>query len=63
MVIAPKEKSLFAFWRKVRFKGGERETDLLMHAPNSLLSFLVFFFFFSVFVLIFFLFLLLYFFF
>ena len=61
MVITPKEKSLFAFWRKVRFKGGERETDLLMHAhwTNSLLSFLLFFFFFSVFVLIFFLFLLL----
>ena len=32
MVIAPKEKSLFAFWRKVRFEGGERETDLWVHA-------------------------------
>ena len=31
MVIAPKEKSLFAFWKKVRFEG-ERETDLLVHA-------------------------------
>ena len=29
---APKEKSLFAFLKKVRFKGGERETDLLVHA-------------------------------
>ena len=29
----PKEKEfLFAFWKKVRFKGGERETDLLVHA-------------------------------
>ena len=32
MVIASKGKSLFAFWRKVRFEWGERETDLLMHA-------------------------------
>ena len=32
MVIAPKEKSLFAFWKKVRFEGEERETDLLVHA-------------------------------
>ena len=32
MVIVPMGKSLFAFWRKVRFEGGERETDLLMHA-------------------------------
>ena len=32
MVIVPKGKFSFAFWRKVRFKGGERETDLLMHA-------------------------------
>ena len=32
MVIAPKGKSLFAFWRKVRFEGGEREINLLMHA-------------------------------
>ena len=33
MVIALKEKFLFAFWeKKVRFEGGERETDLLVHA-------------------------------
>ena len=32
MVIAPKEKSLFTFWKKVRFEGGEREADLLVHA-------------------------------
>ena len=32
MVIAPKEKSLFAFWKNVRFEGGEREADLLVHA-------------------------------
>ena len=65
MVITPKEKSLFAFWKKVRFEGGERETDLLVHAhwTNSLFSFLVSFLFFSVFFLIFFLFFLLCFFF
>ena len=32
MVIAPKEKSLFGFWKNVRFEGGEREADLLVHA-------------------------------
>ena len=33
MVIAQKKKeSLFAFWKKVRFEEGERETDLLVHA-------------------------------
>ena len=65
MVIAPKEKSLFTFWKKVRFEGGERETDLLVHShwTNSLFSFLVSFLFFSVFFLIFFLFFLLCFFF
>ena len=32
MVIVLKGKSLFAFLEKVRFEGGERETNLLMHA-------------------------------
>ena len=27
-----KKESLFTFWKKVRFEGGERETDLLVHA-------------------------------
>ena len=27
-----KKESLFAFWKKVKFEGGERETDLLVHA-------------------------------
>ena len=27
-----KKESLFMFWEKVRFEGGERETDLLVHA-------------------------------
>ena len=59
--LLPKRKeSLFTFWKKVRFEGGERETDLLVHAhwtnsPFSLVSFL----FFSVFFFIFFLFFLL----
>ena len=42
-----KKESLFTFWKKARFEGGERETDLLVHAycitsPSSLifLSFL-----------------------
>ena len=43
MVIAPKEKSLFAFWKKVRFEGGERETDLWMHALLNQLSFFLVF--------------------
>lgn len=32
MVVAQKKKSLFAFWKKVRFEGGEGENDLWMHA-------------------------------
>ena len=27
-----KKESLFAFWKKVRFEGGKRETDLWVHA-------------------------------
>ena len=31
--LLPKKKvSLFTSWKKVRFEGGERETDLLVHA-------------------------------
>ena len=46
MVIAQKERVLvYVFGKKVRFEGGERETDLLVHAhgtnsPFSLVSFL-----------------------
>ena len=32
-LLTKKKESLFAFWEKVRFEGGERETDLLVHAP------------------------------
>ena len=33
MVIAQKERVLvYVFGKKVRFEGGERETDLLVHA-------------------------------
>ena len=32
-LLPKKKKSLFAFWEKVKFEGGERETDLLVHAP------------------------------
>ena len=32
MVVAQKTESLFAFWKKVGFGGGERETDLRVHA-------------------------------
>ena len=51
-LLPQKKESLFAFWKKVRFEGGERETDLLVHAhwTNSLF-FLVSFLFFSVFFL------------
>ena len=31
-LLPQKKESLFAFWKKVRFEGGERETDLLVHA-------------------------------
>ena len=31
-LLPQKKESLFVFWKKVRFKGGERETDLLVHA-------------------------------
>ena len=55
-LLPQRESPCLRFCRKVRFEGGEREADLLMHAhwTNSPLSFLVFFLFFSVFVLIFF---------
>ena len=44
MVVAQKKEFLFAFWKKVRFEGGERETDLWVHALlNQLSFFLVFF--------------------
>ena len=56
MVVCPKERgSLFAFQKKVRFEGGEREIDLWVHALLNQLSFSQFsFLFFSVFFLIFF---------
>ena len=31
-LLPKKKESLFAFWKKVRFEGGERETDLWVHA-------------------------------
>ena len=31
-LLPQKKESLFAFWKKVRFEGGKRETDLLVHA-------------------------------
>ena len=31
MVVAQKKKSLFAFWKKVRFERGEGENDLWVH--------------------------------
>ena len=31
-LLPQKKESLFAFWKNVRFEGGERETDLLVHA-------------------------------
>ena len=39
-LLPQKKESLFAFWKKVRFEGGEREIDLLVHThwTNSLLS-------------------------
>ena len=54
--LLPKKESLFTFWKRARFEGGERETDLPVHAhcitsPSSL----IFSLFFSVFFLIFFL--------
>ena len=61
MVIAQKKKeSLFTFWKKARFEGGERENDLPVHAHCiTSHSSLIFSLFFSVFFLIFFLFFLL----
>ena len=32
-LLPQKKESLFAFWKKVRFEGGERETNLLVYAP------------------------------
>ena len=32
-LLSQRENPCLRFWRKVRFEGGERETDLLMHAP------------------------------
>ena len=60
----PKERrSLFAFWKKVRFEGGERENDLWVLALlNQLSFFLVFFSFLFYFLSYLFLFFLLYFF-
>ena len=31
-LLSKKKNSLFTFWKKVRFEGGERETDLVVHA-------------------------------
>ena len=31
-LLPQKKESLCAFWKKVRFEGGERETNLLVHA-------------------------------
>ena len=54
MVVAQKKKSLFAFWKKVRFEGGEGENDLWVHALFEitlvLLSFFLIFFLSSCFV-------------
>ena len=38
MVIAKNKerRSLFTFWKKVRFEGGERETDLWVHALSEI---------------------------
>ena len=44
MVVTQKEKeSLFTFWKKVRFEGGERKTDLWVHALLNQLSFFLVF--------------------
>ena len=43
MVVDQKKEFLFAFWKKVRFEGGERETDLWMHALLNQLSFFLVF--------------------
>ena len=34
-----KKESLFAFWKKVKFEGGEKEADLWVHALLNQLSF------------------------
>ena len=31
-LLSKRKESLFTFWKKVRCEGGERETDLLVHA-------------------------------
>ena len=55
MVVAQKKKSLFAFWKKVRFEGGEGENDLWVHALFEItLVFLSFFLSFSFFLALFF---------
>ena len=46
-LLLEKKESLFMFWKKARFEGGERETDLLVHAycitsPSSLIFSLFF---------------------
>ena len=44
MVVAQKRKeSLFAFWKKVRFEGGEREIDLWVYTLLNQLSFFLVF--------------------
>ena len=32
-LLSKEKEPSFTFWKKVRFEGGERETDLLVHAP------------------------------
>ena len=59
-LLPKKKESLFTFWKKARFEGGERETDLPVHAYCITAPFsLIFSLFFSVFFLIFFFFFLL----
>ena len=42
-LLPKKKESLFAFWKKVRFEGGEREIDLWVYTLlNQLSVFLVF---------------------
>ena len=56
----PKKESLFTFWKRARFEGGEREADLPVHAHCiTSHSSLIFSLFFSVFFLLCFLFFLL----
>ena len=49
MVITQKKESLFTFWKRTRFEGGERENDLSVHvhcitSHSSLIFFSLFFF-------------------